>query len=145
MNEKKEMKPLLLSEFAAMIVDAHGRPAVYDTLRRRKEAIKGERDIWGITREEYENAPESRYIMLPILVETLMVYGFLKTINDEYLRHTLDRAYDGRLAKESFNQAIREHKLFFQYYDYKKNEAAVLARQWCKENGIDYIEDMKQY
>ena len=91
--------------------------------------------------EEIENNPDN-YVILPEqyeLNEFRIMEDFSYYKNNDKLISVLHRSKPYRNFKDQIKiQGIEE-----EYYSYRFDRFVILARNWCSDNNIEYIEDIE--
>ena len=66
--------------------------------------------------------------------------NFCNSIEDDSVREDLLDAINGSGAFQAFREKIRDHEISQDWLDFKKKRFTEIAKQWCKGQGIGYIE-----
>ncbi len=83
------------------------------------------------------------YIQLPTkfdIHEYSIMERFCLTINDNKISESLYYAIKGRGAFGRFKNAIHRHGVADDWYKYRDDYLKEIAKDWCEENGINYID-----
>ncbi len=100
-------------------------------------------------REEYMAARdfldhEGNFAPLPDEFEVdeySMMENFCGTVADENISDALYRAIRGKGAFRRFKDEIHRFGIEQQWYDYRHAEHVRIAKEWCRENNIEFTED----
>ena len=95
----------------------------------------GEIDIEKFEDDEWIPAPSQRD-----LDEYSIMEDFAESITDTRANELLCVALDGKGAFRRFKDTLRRVDLEEAWYAFKRKAYVELAREWCEENGIEYVE-----
>lgn len=87
---------------------------------------------------------QQKYIPLPgkfDIHEYGIIEQFCLSIGDKDISDSLCRTIKGRGAFRRFKDAIYQHGVAGDWYEYRDNAMKSIAMDWCKENAIEYTED----
>lgn len=88
-----------------------------------------------------ENAED--YLELPSKYEVNeyeIMESFCFTVNDQTKRESLLRAIKGKGAFRRFRDKIIDLEVENQWYSYRKESYAQIAKEWCQEHQLNFIE-----
>jgi hypothetical protein len=63
---------------------------------------------------------------------------FCSTVGSENLRDEFVRAIHGRGAFRRFKEIVRQHGIESEWFAFRADALARIARDWCDEHGIVY-------
>ncbi|WP_409274598.1 UPF0158 family protein [Neobacillus sp. SCS-31] len=89
---------------------------------------------------------EENYIALPSqfdIQEYSIMERFCYSLNDERKQDALLRAISGKGAFRRFKDKIFDLGVRDDWYAYRDNELRQIAIEWCKDNGIDFIDNLE--
>ena len=121
--------------------------ALYDTQTGKTvylpdEIITGERDE--ALEELIENAPTGRFLHFPTkyeIHEYSIMESFIESLPPGAARQELAQAIRGKGAFRRFKNGIYYHQLDQQWYAYRDLAYQEIAIRWCKDNGIEYMDE----
>ncbi|SDO28891.1 UPF0158 family protein [Halobacillus aidingensis] len=96
---------------------------------------------WEIANMVVQN--KERFVELPSkwdIHDYEIIESFSYSIKDEQVRTQVLNAIRGRGAFRRFRKHIEYHGLLEDWYKYKSDWYAEIAREWCEENDIPYEE-----
>ncbi|MFC7062530.1 UPF0158 family protein [Halobacillus seohaensis] len=85
---------------------------------------------------------ELRFVRVPKkdkVEEYAMIEGFSLSIKDGEKRQEMLRAISGRGAFRRFRTLLEQWGMDEEWYDFRDSEYKRIAKEWCEENGIDYM------
>jgi hypothetical protein len=89
----------------------------------------------------------TEYLPLPStwdIHEYEIMERFIETIEDETISDILYRAIKGRGAFRCFKDAVYDLEIREQWFQYRNNAYKEIAVEWCRENQIEYEDDLKK-
>ena len=113
-----------------------------ETVYLQDEIINGEHD------EELEELIENfgeRFLRFPTkydIHEYSIMEDFVYSLPAGAARQELINAICGRGAFRRFKNGIRYHRLEQQWYVYRDRAYREIAIRWCRDEGIEYIEEI---
>ena len=113
-----------------------------ETVYLQDEIITGEHD--DELEELIENSGE-RFLRFPTkydIHEYSIMEDFVYSLPAGAARQELSNAICGRGAFRRFKNGIHYHRLEQQWYDYRDQAYREIAIRWCKDEGIEYIEEI---
>ena len=121
--------------------------ALYDTQTGKTvylpdEIITGERDE--ALEELIENAPTGRFLHFPTkyeIHEYSIMESFIESLPPGAARQELAQAIHGKGAFRRFKNGIYYHRLDQQWYVYQDLAYREIAIRWCRDNGIEYMDE----
>ena len=109
-----------------------------DSLPDPDNSFAGEDDL----EEKYEEIDSSDdYVRLPSLDE-LNEYSIMEDFAEEKGRKELFNALGGSRPFRRFKDTAENIGLIDEYYRFRTNAYARIAREWCEENDIPYTDDL---
>jgi len=84
------------------------------------------------------------YIPLPSkfdVHEYNIMERFCFTVSAKNISEALYRAIKGKGAFSRFKDAVHRYEIVDDWYKFRDDYIKQIARDWCKENGIEYTED----
>jgi Uncharacterised protein family (UPF0158) len=72
--------------------------------------------------------------------EYSIMEDFIATVQDNRIREELFRAIGGRGAFRYFKDTIARYGISDQWYKFRANALTTIAREWCDDEDIEYIE-----
>ena len=97
------------------------------------------------TAKEILEDEEGKFIALPSrfdIDEYSMMERFSLSVNDDEISDYLYAAIKGRRAFRRFKDEVRRFGLEEDWYKYRDEKFKELAICWCKDNKIEYIDDL---
>jgi len=88
--------------------------------------------------DEWVAAPQQRE-----LGEYGIMSDFADTVSDKRKNELLNAALEGRGAFRRFKDTLQREGLEGEWYDFKHKAFIEIARKWCEDNGIEYINSME--
>ena len=85
------------------------------------------------------------YVRLPDqheIHEFQIMEAFAASISNEYQSGRLYRALNGRKPYHHFKDEVQYLGIDSQYYAFRFSEYLVLAKQWCEQHDVPYIEEI---
>ena len=101
-------------------------------------------DFYGAENEDYEKFEEEDWIAAPDqqdINEYRIMEDFIETITNPRKNELLSVAIEGKGAFRRFKDTLHRVDLTDEWYDFKHKAFVEIAREWCKENDIEYIGD----
>jgi hypothetical protein len=89
----------------------------------------------------------TEYIPLPgtwDIHEYEIMERFIETVEDETVSDALYHAIKGKSAFRRFKDAVYEYGVREQWFQYRNNAYKEIAVDWCRENQIEYEDDLKK-
>lgn len=83
----------------------------------------------------------NHYLCLPTqweIHEYSIMEDFIDSLEDSHIQNKLYRAINGRGAFRRFKDTIYYFGIEKEWFKYRDEAIADIARRWCKENKIDY-------
>ncbi|MBS3811558.1 MAG: hypothetical protein KGY44_06830 [Halanaerobiales bacterium] len=65
---------------------------------------------------------------------------FCLSIDDDKLRKIMYNSIQGRGAFRRFEDNVHKYGIIDDWYDFQENVYMEIAKQWCNNHGIKYIE-----
>ena len=103
--------------------------------------FKEERRNLRLAHDIWEN---DNYVQIPTqfeIHEWEIMKDFCYTIDDENIRGDLLNAIHGSGAFRMFKDKISQHGVRQDWFDYKKERFAEIAKRWCEKHDLEYVED----
>lgn len=72
--------------------------------------------------------------------EYQIMVDFIEIIDDDKLKEELQRLIQGKGAFRRFKDYCFEANIIQDWYDYKEQKYKEIAINWCKANGLQYID-----
>ncbi|MCL2830341.1 MAG: UPF0158 family protein [Betaproteobacteria bacterium] len=69
---------------------------------------------------------------------------YTETISDSHKNRCLCIALDGKGAFRRFKDMLHHLDLIDEWYIFKRKAYIEIAREWCEENGIEYLDNAKK-
>ena len=94
--------------------------------------------------EDYERFEEDCWISCPSqrdLREYDIMVDFAESASDPATNELLSVALEGRGAFRRFKDTLHRVGLTDEWYAFKREAYIEIAREWCEENGIEYIDN----
>ena len=121
--------------------------ALYDTQTGKTvylpdEIITGERDE--ALEELIENSPTGRFLHFPTkyeIHEYSIMESFIESLPPGATRQELAQAIRSKGAFRRFKNGIYYHRLDQQWYAYRDLAYREISIRWCKDNGIEYMDE----
>lgn len=92
--------------------------------------------------DEIENNPD-RYLRLPTkfeIHEYHIMEEFIWSLNNDSLASKLENAIRGKGAFRRFKDLVNYMGIEKQWYPYQTNAYKKIAKKWCEDNKVEYIE-----
>ena len=70
-----------------------------------------------------------------------IIERFCATVRDQKIAYRLVAAIKGPGAFRRFKSEIRKHWIADDWYKFRDDALKEIAVEWCKENGIEYVDD----
>ena len=86
-----------------------------------------------------------RFVQIPDrfeINEWEMMQAFCRSIPDARLQEVLDRAIHGAGAFRRFKDQVSRHDLWPAWDRFKQEQLLDRARNWCREQGLEWVEDI---
>lgn len=93
--------------------------------------------------EMIEDDTENRFLALPTKYEIndyRIVQDFVYEISDRSIQEDFERAIRGSGAFRRFRNTLIRYDMLQDWYNYKDQAYREIAIEWCKDNGIEYLE-----
>lgn len=126
-------------------------PVTDQEFRAAEEEDGSSKELYGLEDEQIEIAQDiladerqQKYIPLPDkfdVHEYSIMERFCLSIKDAKISDSLYRTIKGKGAFRRFKDAIYQYGVAEDWYKYRDNAMRSIAIDWCKGNGIEYIED----
>ena len=113
-----------------------------ETVYLQDEIITGERNEE--LEELIENSPRGRFLRFPTkydIHEYRIMESFVESLPPGAARQELANAIRGRGAFRRFKNGIYYHRIEQQWFDYREQAYREIAIRWCRDVGIEYIEE----
>ncbi len=121
---------------------------VHDYVERMAEADEGPEELPDWQKDEYEAAllllNTDRLVRLPDqydIHEWQIMDDFSVSVEPEGKRDELREAIRGKGAFRIFKSTIRRLRVEQDWYDYRDQALRKIAKEWCEENNIPFLED----
>ncbi len=111
-----------------------GETEEYYSTDWEKETFRKAQDIW----------ESDKYVRIPSnfeIHEWEIMKDFCYTVDDENIRDDLLNAIHGRGAFRMFKDKIIHYGIRQDWFDFRDEQFAEIARRWCDSNDLDYTED----
>ena len=69
---------------------------------------------------------------------------FAETVTDPHANELLCVALEGKGAFRRFKDTLNRVRLVEEWYAFKRQSYINLAREWCEENELEYLDDKKK-
>jgi len=102
----------------------------------QKEAYEQAKDVMVSTSDKYLRIPSNFDIH-----EWEIMKDFCYTIDDENIRGDLLNAIHGRGAFRMFKDKIIHYGIRQDWFDFRKEQFAEIARRWCESHDLEYVEE----
>lgn len=92
--------------------------------------------------DEIDNNP-GRFLRLPTkyeINEYHIIEEFIWSLEDEKKADKLGKAIHGKGAFRRFKDMVNNMEIEQQWYDYQANAYKKIAKTWCSNNQVEYIE-----
>ena len=102
--------------------------------------------IYSGIEDDYERFEEECWIAAPgqrDLNEYDIMADFAESVTDPRANELLSVALEGKGAFRRFKDTLHRVGLADEWYDFKHKAFVDIAREWCEENEIEYINDVK--
>jgi hypothetical protein len=97
--------------------------------------------------KKIEEEPD-RYKGIPTISSSeafQIMEDFIETVQDDEIRDALYDAIDGRKPFYHFKETISDYpEEELRWYDFKENVIRNWAREWLRENGVEFIEEDRE-
>lgn len=101
----------------------------------QKEAFEQARDVMASSLSKYLRIPSDFDIH-----EWEIMKDFCYTIEDEDVMNDLLNAIHGRGAFRMFKDKIIHYGIRQDWFDFREQEFAEIAKSWCESQGLEYVE-----
>lgn len=142
MNKRK--KPVLIKSIVDAIEDTmDGWQQFYNTVTGEVESVPDYDNVYADMSEFEDTAAKIEesddYVILPSQYE-LHEYNIMERFAEEMDNEVLMRALHGRRPYRTFKDRAIDLGLDQEYYSFRTKAYGEIARKWCRENGIPFME-----